>query len=161
MAKLLRQQPPSSSVAHLLDFSAAARAVSTPGEEREGQTPENEPSTQITKRVSRREAVLGEQPNVKRELVLTASTDDAFSRLVDLYRKTTGTRLTASHVARAMLRSVAHSMDQVEREAKRLGRLKLPSNARGNEAERERFEAKIADAFLAGMRSAAAFDPEE
>lgn len=161
MPKPLRHQPPSSSVAHLLDFSAAARAVSAPVEEETRGAREGEHPLSAPQRVPRREAVSGEQPNVKRELVLTASTDEAFSRLVELYRRTTGTRLTASHVARAVFKSVAHSMDQLEREARRLGRLKLPSNARGNEAERERFEARIADAFLAGVRAAAAFTPEE
>jgi hypothetical protein len=51
-------------------------------------------------------------------------------------------------------------MDTLEREAKRLGPQKLPSNARGKELERERFEAIIADAFIAGIRAAAAFDSE-
>lgn len=103
----------------------------------------------------------GESPNIKRELVLTQSTDDTFTRLVDIYRRSTGTRLTTSHVARTMMKGVAHCIGQLETEIKRVGRMKLPSNARGRELERESFEAKLADAFVAGIRSASAFDPKD
>jgi hypothetical protein len=48
-------------------------------------------------------------------------------------------------------------MESLEREAKYIGRLKLPSNARGKEADRERFEEQVAMAFVAGMRGAPAF----
>jgi hypothetical protein len=48
-------------------------------------------------------------------------------------------------------------MESLEREAKYIGRLKLPSNARGKEAERQRFEQQIAMAFIAGIRGAPAF----
>jgi hypothetical protein len=98
------------------------------------------------------------QANIKREFVLTPSTDATFTRVVELYRRTTGARMTSSHVARAILKGVAHCMDHIEREARRIGPLKLPSNARGRELERERFEAKIADAFVAGIRASSVFD---
>lgn len=83
------------------------------------------------------------------------------TRLVDLYRRATGTRLTTSHVARAVLCGVEHSMASLEREARKLGPMRLPSNARGRELERERFESRLADAFISGIRAAAAFDPDE
>jgi len=102
----------------------------------------------------------GATPNIKRELVFTAASDETLSRLVELYRRTTGTKLTASHVGRALMKGVAHCLDYLEKEARRIGPLKLPSNARGRELERERFEARIADAFIAGIRSAPAMDRE-
>jgi hypothetical protein len=95
---------------------------------------------------------------VKREFVLTQSAEDTFCELVALYQRATGTKLTASHVARAMLRGVAHCMESLEREAKYIGRQKLPSNARAKEADRERFEEHIAMAFVAGIRGAPAFN---
>jgi hypothetical protein len=57
------------------------------------------------------------------------------------------------NVARVIMKAIEYSFDQLEREAKRLGPLKLPSNARTAEEDRERFESKIADAFVAGMRN--------
>ena len=97
---------------------------------------------------------------VGRQLLLTPATDAALSRLVELLRRTTGTKLSTSHVVRAMLKGVAHAMYNLEREARRLGPMKLPSNARGHEADRERFEAKLADALVAGIRAASAFESE-
>lgn len=165
MAKPLRQPPPTSSVAHLFDMEAAARAVATPAvaPRPASQEPAGTPkiATELVARSPEHAAVnLGEQPNVKREFVLTPSTDQAFTRLVDLYRRSTGTRLTSSHVARAVMKGIAHCMDTLEREARRMGPQRLPSNARDQALERERFEARIADAFVAGVRSAAAFDSD-
>jgi hypothetical protein len=46
-------------------------------------------------------------------------------------------------------------MDSLEHEAhRRLVPQKLPSNARGREAERAHFEEQIAWAFIAGVRAA-------
>lgn len=56
------------------------------------------------------------------------------------------------------MKGVAHCKEYLEKEARRIGPLKLPSNARGREAERERFEARITDAFVSGIRSAPAMD---
>lgn len=58
------------------------------------------------------------------------------------------------------MKGVAHCMEYLEKEARRIGPLKLPSNARGRASERERFEARIADAFVAGIRSAPAMERE-
>ena len=103
---------------------------------------------------------IGQRANIKRQLVLSEATNETFSQLVELYRRSTATRLTDSHVARAIFKGVAHCMDTLEREAKRIGPQKLPANARNKQAERERFEALIADAFVAGVRAASAFDPD-
>lgn len=169
MAKPLREAPPSSSVARLLDIGAAARAVATveasppPAaqppiiEAVASPTALQHPAPQAPAPVARTH----ENPSIKRELVLTPAADETFSRLVELYRRTTGTRLTSSHVARSVMKGIAHCMDQLEREAKRFGPMKLPSNARGRELERERFEARIADAFVAGIRASSAFDQSD
>ena len=92
-----------------------------------------------------------DRPCLNREFVLTRTADDAFARLVELYRRSTGARLTASHVLRVILKGVAHRLDTLELEARRLGPLRLPSNARGRDHQREQFESRIADAFLRGM----------
>src|SRR4051794_8945312 len=100
MPKPLRQAPPSSSVAHLFDMQAAARAVATaPAETRSVAEPAHEPRTDNLPRTIepmsppaiQARAVWGERPIVKRELVLTASTDEALTQLVELYRRSTGT----------------------------------------------------------------------
>lgn len=168
MPKLLREPPPSSSVAHLFDVGAAARAVATPVITPAPAPSAVEPLTSVRTKVSEPPPVVqatarlttGEQPTIKRELVLTPSADATFTRLVDLYRRSTGTRLTSSHVARAVFKGIEHCMDTLEREARRLGPQKLPGNARGREIDRERFEARIADAFVAGVRAASAFESE-
>lgn len=177
MARALRdEQQPSSSVSRMLELSAAARSVvgpvtrapveRIPAPERAVPTQIPSPASVIAAEVdvastrATRVEPTGEQPNLNREFVLTASTNEAFERLLETFRRATGTRMTSSHLARAVLKGVSHCMDQIEREAQRLGRLKLPSNARGREFERERFEARIADAFVSGVRSAAAFDGE-
>lgn len=179
MAKPLREPPPSSSVARLFDMGAAARAIATPPPEplsppvasaaveettRDRPLTPDRPIRTPAAPVPQQPAVpqpSGEQPTLKRELVLTPTADQTFGTLVELYRRSTGTRLTSSHVARAMLKAVAHCMDELEREASRIGPLKLPANARGRELERERFEARIADAFAAGMRASAAFHHDD
>lgn len=171
MAKPLREPPPSSSVAHLFDVGAAARAVATPviaaAPSSLATVSEPQPVARSTPlepaprsaQPSMRTAT-GERPTIKRTLVLTPSANATFSRLVELYQRTTGTRLTDSHVARAMFRGIEHCMETLEREARRLGPQKLPANGRGHELDRERFEARIADAFVAGVRAASSLESE-
>lgn len=160
MPKQLRQPPPSSSVARLLDLDAAARAVrasdarqSPPAVGHDERSLAAAPDPTLVQRTH-------ERPHLNREVVLTPSADETFSRLVEMYRRATGTRLTSSHVVRAVLKGVAHCLEHLEREARRLGPLKLPANARGRELERERFEARLADAFIAGVRASSAFDAD-
>jgi hypothetical protein len=97
------------------------------------------------------------RPSLAREFKLTPGTDATVEWLVDLFREQTRTRLTASHVARALLKAVHHAKPEIERAAKQLQRLKLPSKSREAELERERFEARIADVIVAGMRAAAVY----
>lgn len=160
MAKPLRTLPPSSSIARLLDVNAAARAVAAPvvtREMAEAPATQQEEPVEIP-RVAATAAVA--LPHIKREFVFTPASEATFSQLVEIYRRSTGTKLTASHVARALMKGVAHCIEYLEKEARRIGPLKLPSNARGRELERERFEARIADAFITGIRSAPAIDRE-
>jgi hypothetical protein len=159
MPKPLREPQPTSSVARLLDLDAAARALAKHPMQEGAQVRPN--SARFTFSDSQSASLAGETPRVKRELVLTHSADEALTRLVELYRRATGTRLTTSHIARAMLMAVTHCFDQLEKHAKKIGGMKLPSNARGREFERERFEARIADAFVEGIRTSTAMDGDE
>ncbi len=150
MAKALSNKPPSSSVARLFDQSAVARALSPANSS--GQQPD---ATKLQPMAHDSRPL---QPTViKREFVLTPRTEESLARLVQVYRNATGTRLSNSHVMRAVLRGVAHGMPAIEREADRLGPLKLPSNAKGREAEREQFETALASAFVAAMRTLPAY----
>jgi len=92
-------------------------------------------------------------PNIQRQFILTHSADETLHDSVRLFSKTTGAKLTNSHFLRILLKGIAYAMPQLEREASKLGKLKRPSNARGNEAEREGYEQKIAEAVVAAMRS--------
>jgi len=81
--------------------------------------------------------------------------------LVELYRRATGAKLTASHVVRAAIKGVLACRSALEHEAGRLGAMKLPGNARGREGDRERFEARIADAFIRGICSSQSFTAQD
>lgn len=156
MARSLIHPPPSSTVARLLDPSAAARAiVGTPPT-----APNVTPSSSTPAAGGPSPVVGDEDAAIKRELTLSPTTNNTFEELIELYRRTTGARLSASHVARAMLKGLAHCLPTLQREAGRIGRLKLPSNARGRQSEREAFEDRIARAFVAGIRAAPAFEPD-
>ena len=152
MAKSLREPPPSSSIARLLDKDAAARAVAPPMAESSTREPTTvSPVTHVSPQPR-------ESAYIKREVVLTPSTAETFDRLLELYRRATGTRLNASQVTRAMLQGAAHSMESLEHHAELIGPMRLPSNARGREIDRERFERRLAAAFVAGIRAASALD---
>src|SRR5579864_1128449 len=100
MAKQLQKAPPTSSVARLLDLDAAARAVATnqprPMLETSAPHPFASGAALAAKPVDNR-------PRIKRELVLTEKADATLTRLVELYRRQTGAKMTTSHVARAVL----------------------------------------------------------
>lgn len=155
MAKPLTQPPPSSTAARLLDVSAAARA--TGAAQRPGTRPVVDLDVPCPSKAL--ETLIGPTDlPIKRELILNRATDETFAQLVEIYRRATGARLSASHVARAILKGIACDLPALQREANRIGRLRLPSNARGHELEREQFERRLANAFVAGMRSTWAID---
>jgi hypothetical protein len=89
---------------------------------------------------------------VKREFILTPQVDEALRQLVDLFSRSTGAQVTNSHLLRAMLKGVSRSLRGIEAEAQAAGRIRRPSNARGREAERERYEEAMARAIIAGIR---------
>lgn len=90
---------------------------------------------------------------VKRECVLTRQTDEALSRLTETVRRTTGARINASQSIRALLNALAPVWPRLEDELRALGPLRLPSNARGREHEREALERSLTSAMLRAMRS--------
>jgi hypothetical protein len=155
MAKALRGEPPSSSIVRLLDLSAAARATAAPLP----QTPVSTPSEPVLARTAAK-PVKPSAPTargsatVNREVVLTPETDAVLTDLVVRARTTTCTKLTTSHVFRALLRVVAHRSGELQHAFEQLGPLKLPSNAAGFEDDRERFEASLADALLRALSGA-------
>jgi hypothetical protein len=95
----------------------------------------------------------GDIPNIKREFILTRVADDTLQDAVRLLSRATGANLTNSHFLRAVLKTVQLAMPALEREAAKLGKLKRPSNARGNEAEREEYEERLAEAVHSAIRS--------
>lgn len=155
MAKMLRTEPPSSSVARLLDPAAAARAVQRPSPDRYLQPaspvvqpqslPDDQPCTQAT------------QP-AKREIVLTHEADVALDHLLSLFRRATGTRLSTSHVVRIILIVARNAFDAIDYELSRIGPLSLPSNARDRNAERQAFELTLAKAVARAIRDATIHD---
>jgi hypothetical protein len=146
VAKALKNEPPTSSVGRLLDKDAAARALHPSFKSsRAPLYAGDRPSTVPVRKT--------ESTVLKREVVLTSEAEETLSQLVQTYRQATRTRLSNSHVIRALLRGVAHGMSEIQREAELLGTLKLPSNAKGCEHERERFEDALASSFVSAMRS--------
>lgn len=111
MARALRETPPSSSVARLLDSAAAGRALAPLASD------EAVPSYSAVH--TRDNPPAGSPRNkprlIKREFVLTRETDAVLEALLQMFRQTTGTRLTASHVVRALLAAAEHSADEIRR----------------------------------------------
>jgi hypothetical protein len=85
--------------------------------------------------------------------MLTLLADDSVHDAVRVLSRATGASLSNSHFLRVVLKVVEHAMPEIEREASRLGKLKRPANARENQAEREEFEQKIAEAVAAALHS--------
>ena len=141
MAKPLTSAVPSSAVARLLEPGVARAALV-----------ETQP---VAPRVIEK---TGETPEIKREFILTQTTDDALGHLTILYSKATGTNVTNSHLLRALLKALVHAMPELERQAWYIGKLRRPSNARGREAEREEYERRIAASLLAGLRAGLPFE---
>lgn len=164
MAKPLRDPSPSSSIVRLLDIEAATRAVSAvepPALSPESNRDRDDSHLKSTSReqpVAAPSTAPSDAPTlVKREFILDSTADAALNRLIDLLRSATGARLSGSHAVRAMLHGVAACTESLRHEAAAIGRLKLPSNARGREGERRRFEDAIAAAIINGIRGAAAY----
>lgn len=154
MARSLRDMPPTSSVARLLDSNAAGRATRTldPTDAHGHEPSEDEPAYSPAGAVP---AVTPKSKPTKREFLLSREADAALERLIQILRDATGTRLTASHVARALLLAAEHAAPHIRQAAELLGSETLPSNAPAYEFARRRFEGRIARAIVEGMRAAA------
>jgi hypothetical protein len=85
---------------------------------------------------------------IKREILLCAETDETLDELVRFLRLGTRARVTTSHLVRALLRAVALDLNAIRLRAAQLGPRRLPSNARGSEAARRRFEEMIAGVII-------------
>jgi hypothetical protein len=101
-----------------------------------------------------------EIPTIKREFILTPSVDDTLHDVVRLFSRETGSNLTRSHFLRALFKAVAHAMAELESEASEIGALFRPSNAPGNQAAREEYEQRIAEAVLSAFRSCPPFESQ-
>lgn len=144
MARPLRTDPPSSSVASLLDSSAAVRATTREVSPPAGPAPSAIPS--------HRESTSPSAALIKREFILTPETNATLDQLIYLYRRGTRTRLSASHVLRAMLRMTGETLDALGAELLLMRPMKLPSNAHDHDHERERFEQVLSDLLRAALR---------
>src|SRR5262245_43261787 len=130
MAKPLMHELPSSAVARLLEPGIGRAALAEAAAKPE---------------VPVRQA--GEVPNIKREFILTQSADETLTHMTSLLSKATGTDVSNSHFLRALLKVLEEARPEIERQARAVGTLKRPSNARGKEQERELYEAALAKAL--------------
>src|SRR5262245_36826594 len=158
MAKALSTIPPSSSVAKLLEpgVGAAALKPARPpaglrgdgdaGLREDGDAGPRGPTHAVPE-------PSGGAADIKRELTLTRSSNQALDELVALYQRTTGSRVHASHVMRALLRAVSLYLPEIERAATALGPLRRARHGPGREAERDAFEDRLAESLLAGLRA--------
>lgn len=159
MAKPLTVPQPTSSVANLLESGVAAAALrpvpsGMPADGHAGMRAVPHPGPHVGRPVP-----TGEPANLKREFVLTPTADDTLNQLLTVFGRGTVSKLTNSHVLRAVLHAVRHAMPELEKQAARLGPLRRPSNARGNEAERDELEKKLAACLVAGMRACPLLEP--
>ncbi len=93
-------------------------------------------------------------PIVKREFMLTPAADDTLFEAVRVLSRATRTNLSNSHFLRVLLKVVADAMPQIEDVASQLGELKRPGNAPENQADREEYEQRMAEAVAAGIAAA-------
>ncbi len=141
MPKPLATVPTTSAVARLLDAAAVSGAVDP------RPAPERDPNPEK-----------GEVPRarrrahpVKREVVLTEHTAEVLDVLVERLRAATRTRLSASHMLRAMITAVEPALSAVEVEVASSGPWRLPANGEQHDADRAEFERRMADAILAAL----------
>ena len=151
MARPLDRIAPTSSIARLLDRSSVAGAF-------EPVPTQPPPRPSVPKHPPKRRPP---STLVKRELVLSRDADRQFQSLIDACRHSTRTRLTASHVARALMRAVEHAMPTIHQALEQLGPQKLPSNAPSFEEERTRFESQLARAIGEGLSMSAVADTSD
>lgn len=142
MPKPLLHEQPSSAVARLLDPGVGRAALAE-----SGRLPQ-------ARRPAEAQRPTGEVPTIKREFILTPSADEALKQLALTLSQATGSEVTNSHLLRSVLRVLAGALPSVEREAMALGPLRRPGNARGREAERERYEEALAGALDRALRKA-------
>lgn len=140
MAKTLHDPTPASAVARLFDPALAQRATQ--------RHVASQPSPH-----SESVAVQERPTHIKRECTLTASTDEALSRVTELIRRSTGARVNASTSMRALLRLVSIAWPRLEDELRALGTLRVPSNGPGSEVRRQHIEERIAAAIARAIRS--------
>lgn len=150
MARPLRDPPPSSSIARLLDAEAAARATSR----QEGLSLSQVASAGHVDHAQSHPAHAdwpdAFQPRrVKREVLLCPETDETLDEVVRILRLNTRSRVTTSHVVRALLRATHRRLEVIRSQASQLGPRRLPSNAPGAEQTRRNFEEALAAIFLA------------
>lgn len=147
MPKPLESPRPTSSLARLLDAGSVSRAISPPassdarGNEPDPGHPPQPPSTRVR----------AETRLVKRELVLSAAADQTFGELIEALRRTTGTRLTASHAFRALMTAIRPAISEMTPQPGTS--LRLPSNAPAFEQERARFETALAAVIMRAIRT--------
>lgn len=148
MPRTLRQPPPTSSVARLLDTGAATRAISRQ-QDSPAALPPGDSSTRSDGETANGSEVAypsaeSAPRRIKREILLCPETDETLDELVRFLRLGTRARVTTSHLVRALLRAVAPDLQSIRLRAAQLGPRRLPSNAPGSEAARRQFEELIA-----------------
>jgi hypothetical protein len=142
VARTLSREPPSSTVARLLNADVAARAINRPSGDSRQESGSGFESAQPER----------QRRHLKREFILSRGADQALACLVNVFRESTGARVTNSHVIRALLLVLGQIIDRVKDEAEQIGPTPLPSNGRSFEHERRQFEAQLVAAFERSLR---------
>jgi hypothetical protein len=167
MAKELKQPAPSSSIANILDdtetLAATGKTAARPvvAERPTGQAVAPLRPSPVAEAPATPTRPTGELADIVRQYQLTPTTDGHFNQLHMMICAATRARLPQTSVYRALLHAVGNALPQLEREAQRIGRLRVPKNAKGYEAQRDELEEIVAAAITAGMRAAPEFDPQK
>jgi hypothetical protein len=148
MAKALTTPPPSSSVARLLDSTAATRAIA-------GRPAlPNDINTLDAERTFTRTSVPRDVPRGvhKRELSLCPETDATLETLVHRLRSGTGARVTPSQVVRAMLRAFDPVAGLIDRHAAANGPWRMPATSRDARRARDEFDVLLSTVLKDALR---------
>lgn len=167
MARPLKKQEQSSSVASLLtkfDPEIGRAATKPVGKTTSSQRRQNRRHNQtqpekVAKLIGRADdhqdsithlaLSTGELAEVKKQFLLTDTTLEYLTDAVSIFKSTTGAKISESLFIRSLIKAIHRMGPLLEKEARKIGKVKLPQKIRGKEHLREELENKIAEAIMA------------
>jgi hypothetical protein len=138
MPKPLKYPPPLSAVRRFLNQDGISRALTKVESGEEASAEPTELDSQSLR-------------PVKREFVLTPETAQILDNLVDSLRRMTSTRVSGSHVLRALLLAAEPGVASIGSELEREQPWRLPANGARFAPERAAFERRLGAALIKAL----------